>query len=343
MQTLSHARQIAAAVLLAAGFLFQLTAQSNGAGTVNYQHMLINYDARSAGMGGASVGMPSALNGVFSNPAVLAGVQRQQGVIGYQAIFDGIWAAPIGFAYPVANVAVFSVGLQTLNSVIENAIDVGLDGEPVYTGLSASDRYLTPSVSAARTFLGSRLFAAVTIKGLYHRMSGLSEINSSKAIAFDLGAQYRLMGERLIAGAVVRNVGVEFDPFVDGESYPIPTLIEAGISYVPRYLPTFRLAADVSKIRGEYLHFKPGVEIEVYPKVFFFRLGYLFSYADIIEQFDAAGGQQSVTTKNNLNTFSGGIGIQPPIEQLSLQFDFALLFRTSHVPLSPVVSVVVDF
>ncbi|MBN1578619.1 MAG: hypothetical protein JW913_18795 [Chitinispirillaceae bacterium] len=319
-------------------------AQYRTAGSVNYQHLLLNYNARSVGMAGASVALPQGLDGVPANPAMIAGLISQQGFIGYQLVLDGVWAAPIGYARSYEGIGAFSIIMQGLSSGKVEVIEEGPDGEPKATGQTANDEYFTPGVSFARSFFNSRLSAGITLKGLYHRISAPPDIYSSKGIAVDIGIQYRPVNERLIIGAVVRNAGFEFAPFEDGESYPLPMLFEAGISYVPRYLPALRLAADINKTRGEYVNFEPGLEIEIYPDVFFARLGFMFSQGDLTEQFHKFTGDQDENyVKSNWTTLTTGIGLHTTLNAVSLWVDFGLPFRTSWLPPSPVLSAIVEF
>lgn len=319
-------------------------AQHRSAGSVNYQHLLINYDARSVGLAGASAALQSGLNGASANPAVLATIKQRQGFVGYQLILDGVWAAPVAYAHPVENIGTVAVMFQGLSSGRLEIVDIGADGEPDSTGASARDDYLTPSVSIGRTFLNSRLSVGVSVKGLYHRIAVPPEVFSSKGIACDLGVQYRILADRLIVGAVVRNAGFEFDPFSGEETFPVPTLFEAGISYVPRYLSSFRLAADVNLVRGDYVNIEPGLEIEIYPDVLYGRLGFAFSQMDLSEQLRKfSGDQDDGYTKSNWTTLATGVGLVTGLKGAKVFIDFGLQFRIEWLPPSPVLSAVVEF
>ncbi|MBN1307691.1 MAG: hypothetical protein JXA18_07235 [Chitinispirillaceae bacterium] len=334
-----------ACIMVAAGMMGSaVIAQYKTAGSVNYQHLLLNYDARSVGLAGASVALPDGLNGVTANPAMIAGLNRQQGFIGYQLVLDGVWAAPVGYARSYAGIGAFSIVVQGLSSGKVDVIEEGPDGEPKATGLTAHDEYFTPGVSFARSFFNARLLTGISLKGLYHRISAPPDIYSSKGIAVDIGIQYRPINDRLIFGAVIRNAGFEFAPFEDGRSYPLPVLFEAGVSYVPRYLPALRIAADINKIRGEYVNFEPGLEIAIYPDVFFARLGFMFSQGDLTEQFHKFTGDQDENyVKSNWATLATGIGLHTDLNAVFLRVDFGLQFRASWLPPSPVLSAIIEF
>jgi hypothetical protein len=315
-------------------------AQHSAAGSVNYTHLLLDYDARSVGMAGASVAVPGKSIGVFSNPAVTATVDGMEGFVGYQLILDGVWGAPLGVAREFPGIGIFTVALQGVTTGEIEVIEKGLDTEPVYTGQTVYDQYISSGISFARTFFNKQLRTGITLKGLYHRLTGNEDRYATKAVAFDLGVQYLLLSERFVVGAVVRNAGVELSEY----SYPLPFLFEAGISYVPRYLPAVRLALDVNKVTGEYLGFEPGLEVEIYPRVLSARFGYSFSRSDLVEQFRKLSGNQDENyQKSNWSSFCAGIGIRTGVQQVKIQVDIGLEFRVSFLPPSPVVSAVVDF
>lgn len=327
-------------VVLSAG------AQHEKAGTVNYVHLLFNYDARSVGMAGASVALPGGMNGALANPAVLAGLDKQQGFVGYQLVLDGVWCAPLGYARPVSSIGNFSIMLQGLYGKLEEVWDIGPDNEPVFLkGLSASDEYISPSFLYARSFFGSRLYAGVALKVLYHRINTPQEVSSSKGFAFDLGIQYRIYRGRLIFAAVLKNAGAEVSSFLEGEpGGDIPILFEAGISYIPRYLPALRLAMDVNKGKGDYVNFEPGMEVEIYPGVLFGRVGYVFSSEDISEQIKKfSGNQDDDYIKSNWSSIAAGFGIHTKVQHVTLSIDFGLQFRIDGFPPSPVLSGVIEF
>ncbi len=331
------------ACVMLAGFFPSATAQYSNAGSVNYQNMLINYDARSVGMGGAAVAVPGGINGVPANPALLAGIRRPQGFVGYQHILDGIWCAPLGVARPLAKGA-FSLMLQGLSSGKVEVTRKGADGNGVHTGLFAYDEYLTPGFSYAAPFYESRLLAGFTLKGLYHRISNPPDVYSSKAVAVDIGIQYRWFSNRLILGAVVRNAGIELQPFRSTGYFPVPLIFEAGISYIPRYFPSLRIAADINKGIADYFTVEPGMEIEIYKNVLFGRAGFTVSSRDIEEQFRKfTGDNDEDYIKNNWTVFCFGIGVRTGFREITVLIDFGMQLRTKGFGPSEVLSAVVEF
>lgn len=321
----------------------QLSAQFKSAGSVNYQHLLLHYDGRSAGLAGADVALPGGVEGIIVNPASIGKMKSAQLFIGQQLLGEGVWCAPVAYgrSFSFGNIA---VSLQGLTSGKIKVIDITSSGEPVLTGDFAENQYLTPAVTFARTFFNEVLSAGVSFKGMYQRIDVKPEIYSSKAFGFDCGVLYRINGDRFITGIALRNVGYEFSSFNDEITYPTPFIAEAGVSYIPRNLSSVRLCADIKKARGEYVAFEPGIEIEFYPKTFFVRLGYPLSAADIREQLNKLSGtKDDEYVKSNWSTLAGGIGIQTTVENVRLAFDCGIQFRDAYAGTAIVYSGIVTF
>lgn len=319
-------------------------AQYQAAGETNYQHLLLDYDARSVGMAGASVAVPGGVSGVLSNPALLADVDRLQGFIGYQMVLDGVWGAPLLLAKPIKNWGTVALVMQGLSSGDVRVIGIDRYSEgPVYTNLVAHNETFTMGLAFARTINGNLSLGGV-VKGLYHYISAPPDVYSSKAIAVDFGAKYRWFNNRLVVGAALRNWGGDIQPFSESDTFPIPLLFEAGVSYVPRYLPALRMACDINKIRGEFVNYEPGIELEVYPQTLFVRLGYPFSHRDLQEKAKTLTGSEDKNyQKSNWSSLALGVGLHTKIGKTDLKSDFGLQFRESWLPPSPVLSAQVDF
>lgn len=326
-------------VLLLTRFIF---AQFYNAGSVNYQHLLLTNDARSAGMGGAGIALPGGIEMLTTNPAAIAAEPGTHAFVGYQNIGLGVWGSVLSFSrrYQFGTIG---ISLQGLSSGDVKEIR-SINGLPEITDRIAHDEYLTPAVSFSRLFLNDKLLAGVAVKGMYQRIDAIYEVLSSKAIGFDIGVQYREFNNRLTAAAVFRNVGYEFSSFYNDDTYPTPVIFEAGVSYVPRYLPHIRIVADVNKSRGAYVMYEPGIEFEIYPGVLTARMGYAFSQRDLDEQMKSFSGEKDEAyVKSNLNTFACGIGVQTVIQRKDVTFDIALQLKDEYYPPNVVASTSVAF
>ena len=306
-------------------------AQYKNAGSVNYQHLLLSYDARTAALGGSGCALPGAIELNTVNPAASASTETMQWFVGYQNLGMGIWGSVMSFSRPYE----FGIMTFTLQGLSSGAIDVieVKNSSPLVTGRTAHDEYLTPSVSLARPFLSGKMLVGASVKGMYQRIDASTDVYSSKAIGFDFGFQYRPVNNRLIAAAVVRNIGYEFQSFISNDRYPTPMVFEAGISYIPRYLPSLRVIADINKSRGSDLMYEPGFEIEAYPGVLALRVGYPFSQADLDEKIRSFSGEKDpLYVKSNLATIACGAGIKTDIRNKDVSIDIALQFKDDFYP-----------
>lgn len=325
-------------------FAVSVSAQYQSAGTVNYQHLLLNYDARGAALGGAGCALPGGIGMATVNPAALASTSGTHGYAGYQNVGLGIWGSLISYSR-VCSFGTVAFSLQGLSSGDVEVIEV-LNRNPVLTDRIAHNEYLTPSVTVSRTFLQSRILVGASLKGMYQRIDDSRSIYSSKAAGFDIGVQYRQFGNRFVAAAVFRNVGFEVASFTRDESYATPTVFEAGVSYIPRYMPNFRFVADVNKTRGSHIMYEPGIELELYPGVLVARVGYPFSHQDLEEQlkyFSSRSDKSDSYVKSNLNTLACGVGIKTKIQKKEVGFDLSAQLKDDFFPPTVVFSSEVAF
>jgi len=334
---------IGSAIVLLTAHAGSVSAQYQNAGTVSYQHLLLQYGARGAGLGGSGCALPGKIGMVTVNPAAVASGSGSQGFVGYQNMGLGVWGSVLSYSR-LTSFGTIAFSMQGLSSGDIEVIGVKNEN-PVHTDQVAHIEYLTPSVTVSRAFLQNRVLVGASLKGMYQRIDNPPEIFSSKAAGFDVGVQYRQFGNRFVAAAVVRNVGFEFQSFTGEELYGIPSVFEAGVSYIPRYMPNVRLVADVNKSRGAYVMYEPGFEIELYPGVFVARAGYPFSQRDLEEWMKSFSGEEKDQTyvRNNLNTFACGVGITTSVQKRAVAIDVSAQFKDNFYPPTVVLSSEVDF
>ena len=320
-----------------------IQGQHSDAGTNLFPLLNLDYDARSAAMAGASVAIPNSSNGVFSNPASTAFIDKIQLFFGIRAIMDNVWGGPVAFTYPFKRAGVFSIHLAGVTSGDIDVIEEDrFSGDAVYTGDVARDNYITGGVSWAY-LLSNELAIGVSAKGLYNKINLPDNIYSALGGALDVGIQYRILRGRFITGAVLRNAGFVIHGYEE-KSYSLPLELEVGISYVPRYFSTLRLAMDVNKKRGDYMNFEPALEFDLFKKIIDFRLGYTFSERDFGELINKIQGDQADDyIKSNWTALCIGVGVNPNIDKVDLNMDFALQFRTDALPPSLIVSALLEF
>src|SRR5664279_2607104 len=114
------------------GFISAVSAQHTGAGTEVFDFLNIRYDARTAGMSGASVAMPNDLYGTITNPSAVGYIENKQVVVGNRSDAAGVWAYPLAYALPEKDMGVFAVSLVALTTGNIAVTDRGYDGAMVY-------------------------------------------------------------------------------------------------------------------------------------------------------------------------------------------------------------------
>jgi hypothetical protein len=327
-------------VLLTLAAAAQAIAQHPDAGTVAFPFLNMGYEARSVAMSGAAVAMPNDLYGALSNPAAAGAIGRYQIIAGYRQLFMDVWGGPLGFAYPTSK-GVFAASLITLTTGDFDIIDE--DGNA--NGLRAKSSYTAAGISFARPVLSDNLTAGITAKAIYHYISAGEEKYTADGYAADLGVQYRMHGGRLIYGAALRNFGAIRSGYLDKfNEYPMPTCIETGVSYVPRYIPNLRAALDVNKTRGDYLNFEPAAEYALLGNALFLRAGYTFSYMDLEKTFGTLDGERDEDySKSNTNTLSLGLGLAATMDNVDLKIDAAMQFYADVSEPAFIMSIMVGF
>lgn len=320
---------------LNAGFL---SAQDRNAGTVAFSELNLQNDARTAAMAGAASAMPNGLYGSFTNPAVLgADIENLQVMLGYNLIFDGVWGIPIGVARSFGKYGNLSLNLYSITSgEIENTDE--FTGEE--TGATSRYTFVTGGVSWGYK-IGSNLYTGATVKGIFNKLTEYS----SDGIALDIGVQYRTTANRFIAAAVIKNLGFMFNGYTESDGrYLLPLTIEAGLSFVPKYIPQLRIALDLNKKTGDYLNIEPGVELDIYKKILLVRLGYAFSTADVQDALKTFSGEEDDSyQKTNWYTLCVGGGLKTAIHNKDVMIDFGLKFRKIVLTPSFVLSALADF
>jgi hypothetical protein len=306
-----------------------------------YPQLNIEFNARSAAMAGASMAILNSSSGVLANPASAAEVQKMEAYIGYSSVLAGIWGAPLSITRSFGKYGVFGVSAVGITSGQIEVTD--LEGD--LTGENSSADYLTGVITWAYK-VRDDLSIGASFKGLYTRLivpQDLGGIVSAKGMAFDVGAKYRMSKDRFIAGIALRNAGFNLQRFYNDSSSSLPLTFEVGVSYLPVNIP-WRFALDINQKLGDYLNFEPGLEINVYKRVLFLRLGYGFSGQDLAQKLRTLNGNEDENyVKSNWNTLCFGAGFTKNIENSSLQIDLAFQFHSAILTPSTVISASVEF
>jgi hypothetical protein len=258
-----------------AGASAQSTSGSEGA-----LFLLLPTGAQSVGMGQAMVAVKPGSEGIWWNPASMAGQTKKELAIHYSRTLSGVYNA-FSFVVPARSygvaalsLGVLDIGEQQLTDENNNVIGVALPRDVV----------LAATYGATVT---NRLDVGMNYKIIQIRVdcSGEcatvgAEVQSSRAV--DLGAQYRVeAGAPLTLGVALRNLGGKVNSKETNQRDPLPTQLEIGASYrlkfLDRYVKDTELRAsgsyvDTRSFGGKAMRF--GTDV-VYEGTVHLRAGYV--------------------------------------------------------------------
>jgi len=216
---------IALSALLAGGVRAQGATGSEGA-----LFLLLPTGAQAVGMGQAMVAGKPGSEGIWWNPASIAGEAKRELAIHHSQTVAGVGDA-LSFVIPTRSHGTTALSLNILNIGEQELKDIF--GQ-VIGRILARDVVLAGTYAVQPT---RRLNAGFNYKIVQIRFdcSGEcstvgAEVESSKAV--DFGAQYEThLGAPLIFGAAVRNLGGRLNSREVNRQNPLPTQVELGASY----------------------------------------------------------------------------------------------------------------
>jgi hypothetical protein len=221
---------IALSALLAGGARAQEVSGSEGA-----LFLLLPTGAQAVGMGQAMVAARPGSEGIWWNPASIAGEAKRELAIHHSKTVAGTGDA-LSFVTPVRSVVTAGISINILNIgeqqvVDENNIQIGI----------IFPRDVVFAASFASRF-AKRLAAGLNYKVIQLRVdcSGIcgsvgAEVQSSRAV--DLGAQYDVaVNGPLTFGAAIRNLGGKLNSRETNERNPLPTQVELGAMYRLKFI-----------------------------------------------------------------------------------------------------------
>ncbi|MBD3419953.1 MAG: PorV/PorQ family protein [Chitinivibrionales bacterium] len=295
------------------------------AGTSTFPFLKINYDARSAALGNSATATKSGIYGVLNNPAMLGYTQTPQVLLGYRSIVLDIKGTPLAYSMPITvnnrhlgAVAAHAVYLShgSLSEVDENGEETGIIWEPysLYGGIAWS-KIIWETVSIG-----------ANVKGIYDRQgSNTNEAFSASGLAFDFGAQYRLLRERLVLGISMTNLGLIMNGYQQEDTDAhLPAASSIGISYTNKVVT---ILAEIEKPHDNYLIGKSALEIALAQQMFFLRFGASTSTRDVYNMSRVLFGDDDETASTNYEGPSLGLGFKKDIGNVTLNVDAALYLR----------------
>ncbi len=318
----------------------------NRVGTNAAPELLIPVGARDIALGGSSIATTSGIEAIFWNPAGLARAKHNA-----NAMFSHMnYIADIGVEYVAVSAGFEGFGTIgiSLKSISVGDIAITTEDQPDGTGGTFSptlvnlgltySRLLTDRVSVGATFtLISERFDKVNATGFgfnagvqYSGLGGVSGLSVGVAVK-NIGPQMRFEGDGLLRQGQVQDVLRPGNFYrVTAAGFELPSTIEIGLAY----------AVDVGEQNGLNItgmfqnnnfsvdEYKLGAEYS-YDNTFFVRGGYNLAEA-------RKNSALTVSDKTSfIYGFTAGAGIQYPVGDLDLTFDYAFravsFFQNNHV------------
>jgi hypothetical protein len=228
-------RRLLSSVALSAILAGGAHAQEGVTGSEGALFLLLPTGAQAVGMGQAMVAARPGSEGIWWNPASIAGEGKRELAIHHSKTVAGAGDA-LSFVTPIRSVVTAGISINILNIgdqqvVDENNVQIGvIFPRDVVFAASLSSRF------------AKRLAAGLNYKVIQLRVdcSGIcgsvgAEVQSSKAV--DLGAQYDVaVNGPLTFGAAIRNLGGKLNSRETNERNPLPTQVEFGAMYRLKFI-----------------------------------------------------------------------------------------------------------
>lgn len=271
--------------------------------------------ARSAGMGGAFVGLADDASALLSNPAGSFQVRKPNFLATHRNMELDRKLNWVGYLHPIKDEA--SITLSWINVGVDELYERDDRGD---LGKEISDYQNAVAFNFSRR-IAEKLYLGLNIKYVQHNLANLS----AYGVGFDFGALI-LPVSRLRLGLAVQNLGMQYS-WASGEYWK--KFNELGTSSKDKFPVNFKLGASWSELENKLLasiemekdnyqdaRFKMGAEYKIL-KLLAGRIGY------------------------NDSSFTFGIGLKQDIKRFIFGLDYA--YVTNEVGLDPDHVVSIEF
>jgi hypothetical protein len=282
------------------------TATSSGA-----LFLLLPVGAQTVGMGEAVVAERLGSESVWSNPAGIARDSKREGAIHHSETI-GARGDVIAIVIPKKSLGAFAISFNLLDFGNQQITDA--TGTPI--GLVLPRNILIAGTYGAA--IGKRLSLGLTYKRLEYRIDCSGQCTnvstfSAGSNAVDIGAQYDIPGDSTLRfGVAVRNMGSRLQVNDDEPADPLPTRIEAGLSYGLAFIQQYVSDIDV-RVAGDIIATKsadqPSARLGAdltYEKTVHLRGGYIANDPDGAKAAVGFGLGTGRLTFDIARTFGGG-------------------------------------
>jgi long-subunit fatty acid transport protein len=292
-------------------------------GTSMGQFLLIEPSARVTAMGNAGVALAAGLDGVFYNPAAIAGATRHA-----VTFTHAVWLADIRYEYAAGAMPVGAWGnlFASVTSLNSGEIDVRTVTQPLGTG----ERYSVSDVALALGYgrqITDRFSAGAQVtyaqETIWHSTASMMTVSAGMAYrvserGLHIGASLAHFGTQ--AGYDGRDLRITYDQDPDrfGDNSALPAEIFTGDFPVPVF---FRLGAGMPFRFGDDL----GVRVELdasHPSdnTESVSLGTEFLFR---ERLAVRFGYQNAFLQDSEVGLTAGTGVQGILEGIRYQVDYA--------------------
>jgi hypothetical protein len=228
-------------LLLFPAVFFVAVSSAQMGGNNTYEFLNLPVSARVSALGGNLIPVKdNDLNVSLINPSLLTDSMSNNLALSYINYFADVNYGYVAYAKHFDNIGNFSAGIHYLDyGNFIRADEVG----NTYGTFGANE--MSFNLAYAKSILDTNLTVGVTLKTIYSHLDSYTSWGS----AIDLGATYVRPKAGFTAAVVVKNMGRQWKPYVEGNKEKLPFEIEIGISKKPKHVP-FRLSLvyeDVQK------------------------------------------------------------------------------------------------
>jgi len=271
---------------------------NEGAGNFSGRFLKISSGARVTGMGGCGSAIGEDIESLYYNPSSLGYLEDIEININYSLWIEKMNYTSGFIGLPLKKIGGIGIGfIGMLYGDIP--IVIQKEGGELFTKGETSAQDIGMILGYGRG-IGKILSIGCNLKLIFQKLE------EEKCMSFcgDIGVMKRMMGEKLIIGISLQNIGTEVK-FME-EGYRLPLIIRGGVSYRVMEIGIHKglMLMDLVKSLDNELGIRIGGEY-VIKEIGFFRCGYQIG--------------------SDLKSFSIGVGVQGRIKGLQIRVDYACI------------------
>lgn len=211
--------------------------QTGGGST--YKFLALPISAREAATGGFLIPVKDQdINLSFTNPSLLSPEMNNALTLSYINYFTDINYGYAGYVRSFDSVGTFSGGIKFINY----GKFTEADATGMQTGEFKAAEYSFDFGYSRQ--LDTAFSIGANIKTIYSALYN----NISMGSAIDLAGTYFNSKKRFTSALLVKNIGLEWKPYVKGNREPLPFEVQLGISKKPEHVP-FRISVTWQKLQ----------------------------------------------------------------------------------------------